>query len=77
MVVSLRKWWVRTKFIAVFVILTVMLFELFRFFGGWFEPAGRYKEPTGKAVKVFRDEAGVTEPGTMLERLLFFYKYGE
>lgn len=72
-----RKWWVRTKYIAVFVILTFVLYELFRIVGGWIEPAGRYREPVGKALKVFSYDESVLEPRTAMERLLFFYNYGE
>ncbi|PYI55016.1 DUF4227 family protein [Paenibacillus flagellatus] len=77
MIVSFRKWWIRAKFVAVFVILTVLLYELLRFVGGWIEPAQRYKEPTGKAVKAFRHGDAAREPETIAERLLFFYRYGE
>lgn len=75
--IRLSKWLVRIKYIAIFVVLTIVLYELFRLIGGWIEPAGRYREPLGKALKVFRhDETGL-EPSTVTERLLFFYKYGE
>lgn len=77
MIIRFRKWWVRTKYIAVFVILTVVLYELFRIVGGWIEPAGRYKEPMGKALKVFSQDESAMEPKTAIERLMFFYKYGE
>jgi len=77
MIIGLRKWWIRTKFIAVFIILTIVLYELFRLVGGWIEPAGRYREPSGKAVKAFRNDEAVVEPRSAAERLLFFYKYGE
>lgn len=77
MIVSFRKWWVRAKFVAVFVILTVLLYELLHMIGGWIEPAQRYKEPSGKAVKVFRQEEAGLVQDTMLNKLLFFYRYGE
>ena len=77
MFIDFRKWWIRTKYIAVFIILTVALYELFRLIGGWIEPTGRYREPTGKAVKVFSQDESSMEPRTAAERLLFFYKYGE
>ncbi|GAA3405375.1 DUF4227 family protein [Paenibacillus hodogayensis] len=76
-IIGWRKWWIRAKYIAIFVVLTVVLFQLFRLVGGWIEPAGRYREPLGKAVKAFRHDEPVSEPQTAAERLLFFYKYGE
>lgn len=77
LIFGFRKWWIRAKFIAVFVILTIVLYELFQLIGGWIEPAGRYREPIGKAVKAFSHDEPANEPKTVTERLLFFYKYGE
>ncbi|RKN84659.1 DUF4227 family protein [Paenibacillus ginsengarvi] len=72
-----RKWWIRAKYIAVFLLVSIILYELFHWIGGWFEPVGRYREPVGKAVKAFRAEESAGEPKTIADRLLFFYKYGE
>lgn len=36
----------------------------------------RYDEPKGKAVKVFQVESGSDE-NTFIDRLLFFYYFGE
>jgi hypothetical protein len=42
------------------------------------EPAQRYKEPAGKAIKVFQQHTGYGEQSTTLaDRLLLFYWYGE
>jgi len=76
-VVSLRKWLAWAKFLVLFVALTVLLYKLFQLFSDWAEPADRYKPPTGSAVKAFREERAVPEAGAMLDRLLFFYRYGE
>lgn len=77
MIIRFRKWWVRAKFIVIFVVLTVALYELFRVVGGWIEPAGRYREPMGKALKAFSHDESALAPRTAAERLFFFYKYGE
>lgn len=77
LIFGFRKWWIRAKYIAVFIVLTIVLYELFRLVGGWIAPTGRYREPVGKAVKVFRHDEPLTEPKTIAEKLLFFYKYGE
>ncbi|MEF3301885.1 DUF4227 family protein [Paenibacillus sp. GYB003] len=77
LIFGFRKWWIRAKYIAAFIVLTVVLYELIRLIGGWIEPAGRYKEPIGKAVKAFREQDAALEPRTAYERLIHFYKYGE
>jgi hypothetical protein len=78
MIVSVRKWLMRAKFAMLFVVLTAVAFSLFRLISAWIEPAQRYKEPTGKAVKVFEQrQSRYDEAGSALERLKLFYWYGE
>lgn len=77
MTISLRKWLVRAKYAAIFIVLTVLLYGLFHFVSGLIEPMQRYREPAGKAVKVFRQEAAELEIATLLDRLRLFYWYGE
>ncbi|MDF2722095.1 MAG: hypothetical protein K0Q59_1770 [Paenibacillus sp.] len=76
-VVRVGKWWLRIKFLALFVVLVIVLCELLSVVGGWLNEAGRYKEPIGKSLKVFGQDTPVTEPDSLAERLMFFYKYGE
>jgi hypothetical protein len=65
------------KYVAVFIVLTVLLFELFRLVGGWMAPMQRYREPEGKAVKVFSQDRLGNPQSSMLDRLRLFYWYGE
>lgn len=76
MVVSLRKWLDRLKYVVLFLLFSCVLSYLFRHFADWIEPREPYREPRGHAVKVDGEPA----PGTgvsMAERLKFFYWYGE
>jgi hypothetical protein len=68
----------RLKFTIMFFVLTLAVYYLFQIVSGWVEPAERYKEPTGKAVKVFQNQNGYGEQSTSLaDRLFLFYWYGE
>ncbi|WJH34262.1 DUF4227 family protein [Paenibacillus aurantius] len=77
MIVSVRKIAQRFKLILLFVALTVCLYQLLALAQPWIKPVDRYREPTGRAVKVFRDEAVREEQLTMGERLKRFYWYGQ
>ncbi|MFK7697142.1 DUF4227 family protein [Paenibacillus sp. HJGM_3] len=78
MILSVRKWMTRLKFTLLFLVLTLAVYYVFQWISAWIEPAGRYKEPTGKAVKVFQHETGYGDSSTSLaDRLMFFYWYGE
>lgn len=77
MVIRLGKWWTRAKYMALFIVLTIVLYELLHLLGGWIEPAGRYREPIGKALKAFSHDEASFAPASAAEQLLFFYKYGE
>lgn len=76
MIVSLRKWAERIKFMLLFVVLTVIVYVLFQLFSSWMDSLQRHKEPSGRAVKAFQ-QLPQKENGSMLERLMFFYRYGE
>lgn len=77
MVLSVRKWAQRFKFAALFVLCTYVLYRLLTAFHSWIEPGDdRYRTPTGKAVKVFQQEALAEKTFTMRERLRRFYWYG-
>jgi hypothetical protein len=43
----------------------------------WIEPTQRYKEPAGRAVKVFQDQVSISDQGSMRDRLKLFYWLGE
>ncbi|WP_127585938.1 DUF4227 family protein [Paenibacillus koleovorans] len=78
MIFSVRRWLIRAKFLFLFVVLTISVYWLFQWIAGWTEPTQRYREPHGRAVKAFEHEQQViSEKGTLADRLLFFYWYGE
>jgi hypothetical protein len=78
MVFYLRKWIDRIKFILLFVLCTYLLYRVFMFVSEWAEPLHKYKEPSGRAVKVFRHEhASISDQGSIMDRLRLFYWYGE
>jgi hypothetical protein len=77
MIVSLRKWLQIGKFVVAFVIFAYVLFHLLQVMSVWIEPDYRYREPAGRAVKVFHDQVVDVESMNAKERLKFFYWYGE
>ncbi|MCY9664786.1 YqzK family protein [Paenibacillus alginolyticus] len=78
MIFSYRKLVVRLRFILLFMILTVILYQVMLVLSGWIQPVNKYRTPTGKSVKVFgQHNASGSDTGTMSDRLRLFYWYGE
>jgi hypothetical protein len=77
MIISLRKLVKGAKLVFVFLLLTYCLYQGMSIVREWIRPADRYREPSGRAVKVFREEAVWEEGFTLGERLKRFYWYGE
>ncbi|PTX50881.1 uncharacterized protein DUF4227 [Melghirimyces profundicolus] len=80
MVFSLRRLAAWAKFLTMFVILTLIFYQVIAWISHWIQPTYRYGEPKGPAVKVFapHGETGTTGGLTDLtERLLLFYWLGE
>lgn len=75
--VHARRWFERLKFMVVFILFTYALYHMLMILTAWIEPGPRYKEPSGKAVKVFQDHVSLTDEGPMGERLKLFYWLGE
>lgn len=77
MIVSLRRWLERIKFLVIFALFTYVLYHLFGYVSAWVEP-DKYRVPEGRAVKAFSTN---NVPGydneTFIDRLRFFYWYGE
>ena len=72
-----EKWRARLRFTIFFLVMTVVLHSLLGWFQGWLTPVDPYKEPEGRAVKVFQSGVGHeadTSPG---DRLRLFYWLGE
>ncbi|MFE5317089.1 DUF4227 family protein [Paenibacillus sp. NPDC056579] len=77
MIFSFRKLKDQMKFMVVFVVFTYALYHLLVLVTHWIEPTHRYRQPAGKAVKVFQDHVMITDQGPMGERLKLFYWLGE
>lgn len=71
------KWRARLRFTIFFLVLTVVLHSLLGWFHGWLTPDDPYKEPEGRAVKVFRSGVGTETGGSPGDRLRLFYWLGE
>ncbi|GIP32308.1 DUF4227 family protein [Paenibacillus sp. J2TS4] len=77
MILSVRKWVQRFKFLVTFVILTYLMYLLLAVITEWIQPMDRYREPGGRAVKVFHPGDPATHPDGMIDRLRMFYWYGQ
>lgn len=77
MVVPLKRWLTRLKFILLFLALSYALYQVLEVVSAWIEPQ-KYRAPDGTAVKVFQHEQLWEEPvDSPMERLRLFYWYGE
>lgn len=78
MVISVRRWMQRVKFIAMFLVGTYVLVELFTAVNVWIAPIDKYRIPQGRAVKAFHHDPDLTmQADTFAERLRLFYWMGE
>ena len=77
MVIRLGKWLERLKFVLLFLVLTYVLAQGYGYLKAWIEPKEPYREPRGRAMKVFGEPEGPESAPTFSERLKFFYWYGE
>jgi len=77
MIIHVRKWLERAKFIVLFLVCTFVLYHMLHLAAGWMMPHHRFGEPSGQAVKVNAEEEAAVNNTTFGERLRFFYWYGE
>lgn len=75
MIISLRKWIRKMIFLIVLVVFTFIISILFEKISLWVEQDPNYQQPSGQAVKVLADSS--VDNKSMLDRLRFFYWYGE
>lgn len=81
MIISTKRMKEWLTFLLLFVLFTLLVYQVMAFFAPLFEPNSMYKEPSGDAVKVFADygrqlsQASFSEQ--VRERLLWFYEIGE
>lgn len=78
MIISLKRWIHRAKFITIFMVCTYLVFEILTTVSAWISPVDRYREPHGKAVKAFNPNAEmVIQSDAFADRLLLFFWLGE
>lgn len=78
MIVSVRKWMERLRFLIMFLALTYFVVQILGLFSDWITPVDRYREPHGKAVKVFHQDTIIdVENDSFTDRLKLFFWYGE
>lgn len=77
MIIHLRKWLERAKFIVLFLVCTYVLYHMLYLASGWMRPHHRFVEPSGQAVKVSAEQDATGHSTTFGERLRLFYWYGE
>lgn len=68
--------WNTLKVFILFVGCTLLFYYGILWVSEEYESYHRYDEPKGRAVKVFQQEAEIKE-SHWVDRLLFFYHYGE
>lgn len=81
MIISLKRLKEWGKFILLFVLFTLLVYQVMAFFAHYLQPHTIYEEPSGGAIKVFApQEEEVAPQSTWNEienRLLTFYELGE
>lgn len=78
MIISLKRWIHRAKFIIIFMVCTYLVFEILTTVTAWISPVDKYREPHGKAVKVFNPNAEMLiQSDAFADRLLLFFWLGE
>ncbi|MCG7406345.1 YqzK family protein [Paenibacillus sp. ACRRX] len=78
MIVSVRRWAGRLRFVALFLVCTYAMVQILGIMSSWIAPVDKYKEPQGRAIKVFHSDPNIRmEPDTITERLRLFYWMGE
>ncbi len=77
MIVSLRKWLERAKFISLFLVCTYVIYQMLQGVTVWLAPQTKFGQPTGYAVKAYAAYDAAESSGGFIDRLRFFYWYGE
>lgn len=77
MVIHLKKWLERLKFVLLFLLLTYLLSHLYGYLSAWIEPKQSYREPQGHSLKVSGEAEEPENRESFSDRLKFFYWYGE
>lgn len=76
MILHLRRMWDWVKLLLLFIVFTLIGYMLIGLLADWLKPSYRFKEPAGRAVKVFSVDSPPSEVSDW-ERLKLFYWTGE
>lgn len=79
MFISFRRLFEGIRLIIIFAVTTFIFFSVISFFSDVIKPSNPYRKPEGRALKVMKVEEHFypsSESGA-IERLKFFYWYGE
>jgi hypothetical protein len=81
LIISIRRFIEWSKFILLFILFTLLLYQLIAFISPYFRSNVLYREPIGGAVKVFLQQEPeyhkLTSWENMKNRLFIFYELGE
>lgn len=80
MIISVRKLKEWGKFLFLFTLFTLLLYQILAFFTPLWRPDVMYREPRGGALKVFapsEETSPTTISSEIKNRLLIFYWIGE
>ncbi|MEX2462096.1 MAG: DUF4227 family protein [Paenibacillaceae bacterium] len=77
MVLSLRKFKRRMKFLVQLLVLTIVFYYTMHFITRWIDPIQKYRIPTGHSLKVFQQEVILEQQQSIKDRLALFYWMGE
>ncbi|QAY68402.1 DUF4227 family protein [Paenibacillus protaetiae] len=77
MIVSVRRWLARILFLIAFAILFLVATGGYRLLIDAISPVHPYQEPRGHAAKVFRSDPEIPGDNNPLDRLRWFFWYGE
>lgn len=78
MIMSLYALLRRLIFIVLFLMMTYALIHLLDIMRDWVFPADKYRQPLGKAMKVFQLKDGLEKQQfSFVERLRLYYWLGE
>lgn len=80
MILSIRRIIELMKMFLLFIMLSFIFYQLISFISDLIEPMDPYREPIGRAVKVFHYQGGDGEKArhrSLKEQLFFYFRYGE
>jgi hypothetical protein len=79
MIFSLRRMIEWIKLLILFILLSFVFYHLISWMVVWIQPIDPYREPMGRAIKVFHydDASSTVGEWHWIDRLKFFYWFGE